>query len=255
MAKRNRKLRNELNELEQSERNLYLIKSKNDNISNRMDGLSLREILPKTQAQSDTFDAYNEKYNLLLHGCAGTGKTFISLYLALREISEKSSPYKSITVVRSAVPTRDVGFLPGALHQKLEVYELPYRSIINELYGRGDAFEVVKHKDFVNFISTSYVRGVTLKRTIVIVDECENLNFHELDSIITRIGENSKIIFSGDGVQSDLTKTHERNGISDFTRILTKMESFSLIEFGIEDIVRSGLVKEYILAKNAIGLV
>ena len=171
MAKRNRKLRNELNELEQSERNLYLINSKNDNISNRMDGLSLREILPKTQAQSDTFDAYNEKYNLLLHGCAGTGKTFISLYLALREISEKSSPYKSITVVRSAVPTRDVGFLPGALHQKLEVYELPYRSIINELYGRGDAFEVVKKKEKLNFLSTSYVRGVTLKRTIVIVDE------------------------------------------------------------------------------------
>ena len=140
-------IQEELNELEQSERNLYLIKSKNDNISNRMDGLSLREILPKTQAQSDTFDAYNEKYNLLLHGWARTGKTFISLYLALREISKKSSSYKSITVVRSAVPTRDVGFLPGALHQKLEVYELPYRSIVNELYGRGDAFEIIKKKD------------------------------------------------------------------------------------------------------------
>ena len=122
MAKRNRKLRNELNELEQSERNLYLINSKNDNISNRMDGLSLREILPKTQAQSDTFDAYNEKYNLLLHGCAGTGKTFISLYLALREISEKSSPYKSITVVRSVCNKRS-WFSPRRITQKLEVYE------------------------------------------------------------------------------------------------------------------------------------
>ena len=210
MLKRNRKLRNELNELEQSERNLYLINSKNDNISNRMDGLSLREILPKTR-QSDTFDAYNEKYNLLLHGCAGTGKTFISLYLALREISEKSSPYKSITVVRSAVPTRDVGFLPGALHQKLEVYELPYRSIINELYGRGDAFEVVKKKEKLNFLSTSYVRNVTLKRTIVIVDECENLNFHELDSIITRIGDNCKILFCGDFKQTDFRNMPARN--------------------------------------------
>ena len=254
MAKRNRKLRNELNELEQSERNLYLINSKNDNISNRMDGLSLREILPKTQAQSDTFDAYNEKYNLLLHGCAGTGKTFISLYLALREISEKSSPYKSITVVRSAVPTRDVGFLPGALHQKLEVYELPYRSIINELYGRGDAFEVVKKKEKLNFLSTSYVRGVTLKRTIVIVDECENLNFHELDSIITRVGEDSKIMFCGDATQTDLIKTNERNGIIDFMTILRNMPSVDIIEFGVEDIVRSGLCKEYLLAKMDLNL-
>ena len=250
MAKRNRKIRNELNELEQSERNLYLINSKYDNISKRMNGLSLRDILPKTQAQSDTFDAYNENYNLLLHGCAGTGKTFISLYLALREISQRTSPYKSITVVRSAVPTRDVGFLPDALHQKLEVYELPYRSIINELYGRGDAFEVVKHKDFVNFISTSYVRGVTLKRTIVIVDECENLNFHELDSIITRIGEDCKILFCGDFKQTDFRNDREKQGMHNFMEILSSMQSFDIVQFTQEDIVRSNMVREYIIQKD-----
>jgi len=250
MAKRNRKLRNELNEQEQSERNLYLIKSKYDNISKRMDGLLLKEILPKTKAQSDTFDAYDENYNIMLHGCAGTGKTFISLFLALREISERTSPYKSITVVRSAVPTRDVGFLPGALHQKLEVYELPYRSIINELYGRGDAFEIIKHKDFLNFISTSYVRGVTLKRTIVIVDECENLNFHELDSIITRLGDNCKILFCGDFKQTDFRNEREKQGMHNFIEILSSMNSFDIVQFTQKDIVRSNMVREYIIQKD-----
>ncbi len=250
MAKRNRKLRNEVIEQDISERNLYLIKGKNDNISKRMDGLFLRDVLPKTQAQSDTFDAYDEKFNLMLHGCAGTGKTFISLYLALREISQRSSFYKSITVVRSAVPTREVGFLPGALNQKLEVYELPYRSIISEIYGRGDAFEILKHKDSLNFISTSYVRGVTLKKTIVIVDECENLNFHELDSIITRIGDDCKILFCGDFRQSDFRNEREKQGMHNFMEILSAMKSFDIIRFTQNDIVRSNMVRDYIIQKE-----
>ena len=157
--------------------------------------------------------------------------------------------------------TREIGFLPGDHEDKSSLYQIPYKNMVKymfELPSESD-FEMLygnlKTQGTISFWSTSFIRGTTLDNAIVIVDECQNLNFHELDSIITRIGENSKIIFSGDGVQSDLTKTHERNGISDFTRILTKMESFSLIEFGIEDIVRSGLVKEYILAKNAIGLV
>ena len=157
--------------------------------------------------------------------------------------------------------TREIGFLPGDHEDKSSLYQIPYKNMVKymfELPSESD-FEMLygnlKTQGTISFWSTSFIRGTTLDNAIVIVDECQNLNFHELDSIITRIGENSKIIFSGDGVQSDLTKTHERNGISDFTRILSKMESFSLIEFGIEDIVRSGLVKEYILAKNAIGLV
>ena len=207
-------------------------------------------VSPVGDNQKKVFEHYKKGKNMFLYGAAGTGKTFISLYLALREISQRTSPYKSITVVRSAVPTRDVGFLPGALHQKLEVYELPYRSIINELYGRGDAFEVVKHKDFVNFISTSYVRGVTLKRTIVIVDECENLNFHELDSIITRIGEDCKILFCGDFKQTDFRNDREKQGMHNFMEILSSMQSFDIVQFTQEDIVRSNMVREYIIQKD-----
>ena len=247
MAKRNKRKYHELNETIE-ERQLYLVKDKHDNIGKQA-GLKLNEIHPKTKAQSDTFASYNENYNLMLHGCAGTGKTVISLYLALSELS-KQSPYKSITVVRSAVPTRDVGFLPGGLHQKLEVYEMPYRSIITELYGRGDAFDVLKHKDVLNFISTSYIRGLTLKRTIVIVDECENLNFHELDSIITRIGSDCKILFCGDFKQSDFKNVHEKQGMHNFMEILSGMKSFNTGKFTQKDIVRSNMVREYIIQKD-----
>ena len=147
------------------------------------------------------------------------------------------------------MPTREVGFLPGALHQKLEVYELPYRSIINELYGRGDAFEVVKKKEVelsINFLCSC----VTLKRTIVIVDECENLNFHELDSIITRIGDHCKILFCGDFKQTDFRNEREKQGMHNFMEILSSMQSFDIVQFTQEDIVRSNMVREYIIQKD-----
>ena len=221
----------------------------------------IKKVEPITDNQEIFFNKYKEGQNLVAYGCAGTGKTFITLYNAILDVLDPKTPYEKIYIVRSLVPTREIGFLPGDHEDKSSLYQIPYKNMVKymfELPSESD-FEMLygnlKTQGTISFWSTSFIRGTTLDNAIVIVDECQNLNFHELDSIITRIGENSKIIFSGDGVQSDLTKTHERNGISDFTRILSKMESFSLIEFGIEDIVRSGLVKEYILAKNAIGLV
>jgi len=221
----------------------------------------LVDIEPLTDNQEKFFQDYKEGKHLFAYGCAGTGKTFIALYNALRDVLSDNSPYEKIYIVRSLVATREIGFLPGDHEDKSSLYQIPYKNMVKymfELPTESD-FEMLygnlKTQGTISFWSTSFIRGTTLDNAIIIVDECQNLNFHELDSIITRVGENSRIVFCGDGVQSDLTKTFERNGISDFTRILTKMESFSLIEFGIEDIVRSGLVKEYILAKNAIGMV
>ena len=221
----------------------------------------LVDIEPLTDNQEKFFQDYKEGKHLFAYGCAGTGKTFIALYNALRDVLSDNSPYEKIYIVRSLVVTREIGFLPGDHEDKSSLYQIPYKNMVKymfELPTESD-FEMLygnlKTQGTISFWSTSFIRGTTLDNAIIIVDECQNLNFHELDSIITRVGENSRIVFCGDGVQSDLTKTFERNGISDFTRILTKMESFSLIEFGIEDIVRSGLVKEYILAKNAIGMV
>ena len=219
------------------------------------------DIEPLTTNQDIFFTQYGEGKHIFAYGCAGTGKTFIALYNALKDVLDPETPYEKVYIVRSLVATREIGFLPGDHADKSDIYQIPYRKMVKYMFKMGsDAeFEMLyanlKNQGTLDFWSTSFLRGVTFDDAVIIVDECQNLNYHELDSIITRAGENTRIMFCGDGVQSDLTKTHERNGITDFQRILTKMESFSLIEFTIEDIVRSGLVKEYILAKNAIGLV
>ena len=219
------------------------------------------DIDPLTTNQDIFFTQYGEGKHIFAYGCAGTGKSFIALYNALKDVLDPETPYEKVYIVRSLVATREIGFLPGDHEDKSDIYQIPYRKMVKYMFKMAsDAeFEMLyanlKAQGTLDFWSTSFLRGVTFDDAIIIVDECQNLNYHELDSIITRAGENTRIMFCGDGVQSDLTKIQERNGITDFQRILTKMESFALIEFGIEDIVRSGLVKEYILAKNAIGLV
>ena len=208
---------------------------------------------PITDNQRKTYEAYRENQHLLLHGVAGTGKTFLSLYLALEQMLDPSSEYNDIFIVRSVVSTRDIGFLPGDEQEKVSLYEAPYRSICGELFGIKDAYDALKQQGNVKFMSTSFIRGITLNNSIVIVDECQNLNFHELDSIITRIGKNSKIIFSGDYTQSDLTKENDKKGISNFMTILKSLKEFKTIEFGIDDIVRSDFLKSYIIAKYKLG--
>jgi len=220
----------------------------------------LLDIEPITDNQKKFFDSYSNNKHIVAYGTAGTGKTFISLYNAISDILDESTPYEKIYLVRSLVSTREIGFLPGDHEDKADIYQIPYKNMVKYMFQMpSDAdFEMLygnlKAQDSIKFWSTSFIRGTTLDNAIVIVDEFQNLNFHELDSIITRVGENSKIIFSGDASQSDLVKTNDRNGIHDFLNILRKMPSFDIIEFGIDDIVRSGLVKEYIIAKLEVGL-
>ena len=220
----------------------------------------LLDIEPITDNQKKLFDSYADGKHLVAYGTAGTGKTFISLYNALADILDETTPYERIYLVRSLVSTREIGFLPGDHEDKADIYQIPYKNMVKYMFQMPtDAdFEMLygnlKAQETIKFWSTSFIRGTTLDNAIVIVDEFQNLNFHELDSIITRIGENSRIIFCGDASQSDLVKTNDRNGIHDFLNILRKMPSFDIIEFGINDIVRSGLVKEYIIAKLEIGL-
>jgi len=214
--------------------------------------LNLKRINPLTDNQRKAFKSWNGGSNLLLHGLAGTGKSYISLYLALREILENNSHYKSIVIVRSAVPTRDIGFLPGSVKDKTKVYEIPYQTICTDLFGRGDAYEILKTKRIIDFTTTSFIRGNTFYDTIVIVDEVNNMTFHELDSVITRLGDNCRMMMCGDYRQSDLNY-NEKNGLMSFINILDDMKGFSHVEFEIEDIVRSGLVKEYIIAKHKRG--
>ena len=220
----------------------------------------LVDITPITDNQKRLFDSYNEGKHIIAYGAAGTGKTFITLYNALKDVLSENTPYDKIYIVRSLVATREIGFLPGDHEDKSSYYQIPYKHMVKYMFQMpSDAdFEMLygnlRAQETIKFWSTSFLRGTTLDNAIIIVDEFQNLNFHELDSIITRVGENTNIVFCGDASQTDLTKTNERNGIVDFMKILRAMPSFEMIEFGINDIVRSGLVKEYLIAKLESGL-
>ncbi len=213
----------------------------------------IKKIEPLTDNQRVFFDSYKEDKNLVAYGCAGTGKTFITLYNALMDVLDPKSPYEKIYIVRSLVATREIGFLPGDHDDKSYLYQIPYKHMVKYMFQMPDdaSFDMLygnlKAQDTIDFWSTSFIRGTTFDRAIIIVDEFQNLNFHELDSMITRIGQDSKIMFCGDATQTDLVKQNERNGIVDFLRILRNMPSFDIIEFGADDICRSGLVKEYII--------
>ena len=219
----------------------------------------LRVIEPLTPNQEEVFSAFKEGKNLVLHGAAGTGKTFISLYLALQAVLEPSSPYNKVYMVRSLVPTREIGFLPGDAEDKSDLYQTPYRNMVRYMFNMPDegAFKILydnlRNQGSIDFWSTSFLRGITLDRAIIIVDEFSNLNFHELDSITTRVGQDSRIIFSGDYTQSDLVKANERTGVLDFMKITQAMSSFTCTEFGINDIVRSGFIRDYLIAKHEMG--
>ncbi len=220
----------------------------------------IKKIEPLTENQELFFEQYGKDQNMVAYGCAGTGKTFITLYNALLDVLDPKTPYEKIYIVRSLVATREIGFLPGDHEDKSSLYQIPYKNMVKYMFEMPDdnAFEMLyanlKAQGTVSFWSTSFIRGTTFDNAIIIVDEFQNLNFHELDSMITRVGENSRIMFCGDATQSDLIKTAERNGIVDFIRILKNMPSFSMVEFEAEDICRSGLVKEYIIAKHELGL-
>ena len=217
----------------------------------------LRSIVPLTDTQKKIFTEFDQAKNLVLMGTAGTGKTFCSMYLALKSIvdNKNNTGPNKIIIIRSVVSSRDVGFLPGTLKEKLSVYEAPYKAIFSELLGRGDAWEIMKTNGVVDFVSTSYLRGTSINDSFIIMDEFQNCNLSELDTIMTRVGKNSRMIFCGDLEQTDLLKSKfDVTGLPKFVSIIEQMRSFNIEEFGVEDIVRSGIVREYILAKRSLGI-
>ncbi len=214
----------------------------------------LNKIAPMTRTQELVFEQYEEGYNLNLHGIAGTGKTFVSCYLALKEVLSRESIYDKIVIVRSATPVKDLGFLPGTVDEKIDVYQQPYKAIFRELFPAIDSpAEKLYEQKLYQFVPTSFIRGITLHKSIVIFDEASSATYHELDSVITRLGNDCKIIFCGDKSQSDLVKRDDKEGYGKFTEILKRIPEFRHIEFFIDDIVRSEMVKNYIVAKQQLG--
>jgi predicted ribonuclease YlaK len=222
---------------------------KSNSLRIRLDDLTA--IQPKTAKQREFFDAYKAgDYFMCLHGVAGTGKSYIALYKALEEVMDKSNPYTKVVVVRSAVQSREMGHLPGSVDEKMETYIQPYKQITSDLFNRKDAWDRLVEQNYAEFISTSFIRGTTFTNSILLVDEFQNMNFEELDTIITRVGHTSKIIFCGDVRQLDLRKKDDKTGLPKFLAIVSRMKEFSRFEFSVEDIVRSSLVKNYIVAKT-----
>lgn len=216
----------------------------------------LYEFEPQTANQKVAFEAWDEGDNLVLTGSAGTGKTFVALYLAIETMLEKNSQYDKVIIVRSAVPTRDMGFVPGSVEEKQEVFETPYKSIVAELFGeKGPTFynKMITAQQ-LQFTTTSYIRGLTIDNAIIVVDEMQNLNFHELDSVITRVGNNCRIIFSGDYYQSDFKDQNDKDGIQRFLRIIEQMKYFSVVTYTWKDIVRSDFLRDYIMTKEMLGM-
>ena len=211
----------------------------------------LKTFDPLTENQKKFFEAYKRgDYFVALHGVAGTGKTFCAMYKALEEVLDRGNPFKKIIVVRSAVQSREIGHLPGDVTEKMEIYQQPYQQICETLFGRKDAYQRLTEQGFVEFISTSFIRGMSFDDAIIIVDEMQNLTFEEIDTVMTRVGYRSKIIWCGDYRQTDLNKKkNDMSGILKFFDIAMHMEAFTKIEFTPDDIVRSSLVKDYILAK------
>ena len=221
---------------------------------------NLVTVKPITDNQKVIFDSWKKGQNQFLFGAAGTGKTFVSLYLALKDVMDLKKPYDKVVLVRSLIPTREIGFLPGDEEDKAALYQVPYQNMVRFMFEApneqafNSLYDRLKGQGSLYFLSTSFLRGLTFDISIIIVDECQNLNFHELDTIITRVGQDSKIVFCGDFGQTDLVKQNERNGLHDFLKILEEMEEFNCLEFTIGDIVRSGFVRSYLINKIKLGM-
>ena len=221
---------------------------------------NLIDIKPITDNQKVVFDTWKKGANQFLFGAAGTGKTFVSLYLALQDVLDLKNPADKVILVRSLIPTREIGFLPGDEEDKAALYQVPYQNMVRFMFEMpneqsfNNLYDKLKGQGSLFFLSTSFLRGLTFDNSIIIVDEAQNLNFHELDTIITRVGQDSKILFCGDFSQTDLQKQNEKNGLHDFLRILEEMEEFNCTEFNIGDIVRSGFVRSYLINKIKMGI-
>ncbi len=215
---------------------------------------SMRTIEPITRNQEILFESYRRGYNIGAIGSAGTGKTMCALYLALKDVLEKNE-YDKIIIIRSAVQSRDQGFMPGTLTEKMSYYETPYLETINDLFGRGDAYQILKQKKMVEFMSSSFVRGITRNNSIIIADEIQNFTYEEIRGVATRLGQNSKFIFCGDTKQDDLKNSKNRkdvSGLNDFLSIVREIDDFAIIKFTTDDIVRSGFVREFLIKEEEI---
>ena len=209
----------------------------------------LRAIRPLTQKQEDMFQLWFQGDNVCAHGSAGTGKTFLALYLAMSEMLEFKE-HQQIIIVRSAVAAREIGHLPGTKEEKEEIFEIPYMDILHDLFGRKSTYKDMKDAGMIKFMTTSHIRGLTWDNAIIIIDEIQNMCFDEIDSVMTRIGKNTKVIACGDHKKQCDLKKHEVSGVGRMLKAFETMSGFANVEYTFEDVVRSEVVKNWLKATD-----
>jgi len=207
--------------------------------------LKIKTLTPLTRNQQLAFQSYSKGKHLMLHGTAGSGKTLCAVYLALKDVLD--GVYDKAIIIRSVVPSRDIGFLPGDQEAKIKVYETPYVQLCKELFNRSDAYKLLQHRQSLEFISTSFIRGLTISNSVVIVDECQNMNWGELSTVMTRIGTNCKVLICGDTKQSDLSERDGKQDLLKLINVLKRLKTFEFVQMTSEDIVRGEFCKNFIV--------
>lgn len=216
----------------------------------------LKNIKPISSAQRMLFESYLAHDNhVVANGFPGTGKTYLSFWLGLNSVLSPDEPQDRIIVVRSAVPARDIGFLPGDAKEKMAPFEVAYKDIVHDLIGKSTSYEDMCEAGKIEFMPTSFLRGLTWDNAVVILDEIQNLTWQEIHTVMTRIGKNTRVLVCGDVSQNDLqNKRNEETGIGNFLTVAERMNTFDIVNFTKHDVVRSGFVKDWILAKEDLAL-
>ncbi len=209
----------------------------------------IRSFRALTQSQAEGLRGWAEGDNVAFLGTAGTGKTLLASYCASSAVFNPDTEQDHIVIVRSAVQSRDLGFLPGTLIEKLAEYEQPYRDAFKDLFGRDATYDDMKAAKRITFLSTSFLRGVTFDNAVIILEEAQNMTFREIYTVMTRVGHRSRVIVTGDTRQCDFgERSRETSGLHKFGRIAKELGNFAVVEFNRHDIVRSGFVKSWICA-------
>ena len=199
-------------------------------------------LIPKNDRQSQYLQALQESDQVIVFGPSGTGKTYLVSTYAANLYHLKT--VNKIVITRPHVAVgKDIGYLPGTLEEKAAPWALPVLDVLEKQLGKGVVETALKAGN-IEVAPLALMRGRSFEDSFIICDESQNITFHELKMLLTRVGENSKLVLNGDVMQSDLK---EADGLSKVVHIVKKyMLPVPIIEFGVEDIVRSDMTKLWV---------
>lgn len=204
----------------------------------------------KTDRQQVHINALTEADQVIISGCAGTGKTYVTATYAAQQYQSKS--YNKIIITRPHVEVgKGLGYLKGDLGEKTMPWVTPIIEVLEEHLGKGVVETGIKNGN-IEVAPLALMRGRSFNQALILLDEAQNLNFQEIKMLTTRVGEGSKLIINGDIQQSDLK---ESDGLSKIIHLVKKYQlPIPLVEYNIEDVVRSGITKQWLEVYHQEGI-